>query len=169
MIKREARARETIVEQREREAPIAPLGSQINYSEMVLTQARSAPTNMGWKSVLVTLIIALSCVGVTSLVYMLRVPSEDVFKAALVSSYMREGGRLYEAGRYVEAIMEYDKALASRTDYDLAYYRRGRAYEAKGDKERASADYRKVLEISTDEVMQQAATARLQELAVASP
>jgi tetratricopeptide (TPR) repeat protein len=169
MIKREGRGRQGPIEQHEREAPIAPLGSQINYSEMVLTQVRSAPTNMGWKSVFVTLILAIACAGATSLFYMVRVPSSDKFAAVLVNSHMQEGGRLYEAGLYDQAIVEYNKAIVGRNNYDLAYYRRGQAYEAKGDKERAAADYRKVLEVTPDEAMKQAVTARLRELGAASP
>jgi tetratricopeptide (TPR) repeat protein len=124
---------------------------------------------MGWKSVFVTVILALACAGVTSVFYMIRVPSSDKFAAVLVNSHMQEGNRLYEAGLYEAAIVEYNKAIVGRGNYDLAYYRRGEAYEAKGDKEQAASDYRKVLEISSDEAMKQAVTARLQELEVASP
>ncbi len=169
MIHKGGRTRQVPVEQYEREAPIAPLGNQINYSEMVLTQVRSAPTNMGWKSVLVTLIVALACAGATSLFYMVRVPSADKFAAALVRSHMQEADRLYEAGLYDEAIVEYNQAIVGRNNYDLAYYRRGRAYEAKGDTAQAAADYRKVLEVSSDNAMKEAATARLRELEAASP
>lgn len=169
MIKKDARARQVPVEQHEREAPIAPLGNQINYSEMVLTQARSAPTNMGWKSVFVTLVLALACAGATSLFYMVRVPSADKFAAALVRSHMQEADRLYEAGLYDEAIVEYNKAIVGRNNYDLAYYRRGQAYEAKGDKTRAAADYRKVLEVSGDAAMKEAVSARLEELDATTP
>ncbi len=169
MFKNGARTREAPVERHEREVPIAPLGNQISYSEMVLTQVRSAPTNMGWKSVFVTLLLAIACAGVTSLFYMVRVPSADRFAAALARSHLREGNRLYEAGLYDQAIVEYDRAIISQADYDLAYYRRGRAYEAKGDRERAAADYRKVLEVGQDAAMKQEATSRLQQLEAATP
>lgn len=169
MFKHEGRGREGTVERYERETPIAPLGNQINYSEMVLTQVRSAPTNMGWKSVFVTVVLALACAGVTSVFYMLRVPSSDKFAAALVQSHIQEGDRLYGVGLYDMAIVEYNRAIVGRSDYDLAYYRRAEAYEAKGDKARAAADYRKVLEISPDEAMKREATSRLQRLEALSP
>ncbi len=169
MMKNRRRGRAGPIEQHERETPIAPLGNQINYSEMVLTQVRSAPTNMGWKSVLVTLVLALACAGATSLFYMVRVPSADKFAAALVRGHMEDGDRLYEAGHYDAAIVEYNKAIIGRKDYDLAYYKRGQAYEAKGDTEQAAADYRKVLEVSRDEGLKQEAMARLEELPEASP
>jgi tetratricopeptide (TPR) repeat protein len=136
---------------------------------MVLTQVRSAPTNMGWKSVFVTVVLALACAGVTSVFYLLRVPSSDKFAAALVQSHMQEGDRLYGVGLYDMAIVEYNRAIVGRSDYDLAYYRRAQVYEAKGDKANAAADYRKVLEISPDEAMKQDAAARLQQLEAPSP
>ncbi len=168
MIKREARAREGRIEQREREVPIAPLGNPINYSDMLLAQVRSAPTNMGWKSVLMTFIVALGCMGVTSLVYLSR-PASDDFTAALVDSQMRSGSRFYQAGLYDDAIEEFSSVIVLRADYDLAYYRRGMAYEAKGDNQRAAIDYRKVLEISRNEPVREDVTARLQGLESASP
>jgi tetratricopeptide (TPR) repeat protein len=169
MRNKQTRVREVTVEYNEREAPIAPLGSQLNYSQMLLTEVRSAPTNMGWKSVFVTLILALACAGATSVFYMIRVPSSDTFAAALVRSHMQDGNTLYDAGHYDEAIVEYNKAIIGRADYDLAYYARGQAYEAKGDKTQAAADYHKVLEVSSDESMKQAVQARLQQLEVPSP
>ena len=169
MFKHEGRGREGTVERYERETPIAPLGNQINYSEMVLTQVRSAPTNMGWKSVFVTLVLALACAGATSVFYLIRVPSSDKFTAVLVQSHMQEGDRLYGVGLYDMAIVEYNRAIVGRSDYDLAYYRRGEAYEAKGNKVQAAADYRKVLEISPDEAMKQDATSRLRQLEAPSP
>jgi tetratricopeptide (TPR) repeat protein len=169
MSRHEGRVREATIERYEREAPIAPLGNQINYSEMVLTQVRSAPTNMGWKSVFVTVVLALACAGVTSVFYMLRVPSSDKFVAVLVQSHMQEGDRLYGLGLYDMAIVEYNRAIVGRSDYDLAYYRRAEAYEAKGEQVRAATDYRKVLEISPDEAMKRDAAARLQQLEAPSP
>lgn len=168
MIKREARAKEAVMERREREIPVPPLGNPINYSEMLLMQARSAQTNMGWRSVFLTLLVALACIGATSVLYMARASSDD-FTAALVDSQMRSGNRLYRAGLFDDAIVEFSTAILHRSDYDVAYYRRGMAYEAKGDKERASMDYRKVLEISSSEAIKQDVTARLQGLGVASP
>jgi tetratricopeptide (TPR) repeat protein len=169
MFKHEGRGRDATVEHYERESPIAPISNQINYSEMVLTQVRSAPTNMGWKSVLVTVVLALACAGVTSVFYMLRVPSSEKFAAALAQGHLQEGSRLYDAGLYDLAIVEYNRAILGRPDYDLAYYRRAEAYEAKGDKAGAAADYRKVLEISRDAAMKQDATARLRQLEATSP
>jgi tetratricopeptide (TPR) repeat protein len=169
MLKRDTQPGRGPLEVQESYAPIAPLGNQINYSEMVLTQVRSAPTNMGWKSVFVTVILALACAGATSLFYMLRVPSADKFVAALVRSHMQEGSRLYDAGQYDEAILEYNEAIIGRSDYDLAYFRRGEAYEAKGDTAQAIADYRKVLEVSPDQAMKQAVADKLRKLGVTSP
>jgi tetratricopeptide (TPR) repeat protein len=136
---------------------------------MTLTQVRSAPTNMGWKSVLVTLVLAIACAGATSLFYMARVPSADKFLAALVSGHMREGDRLYEEGLYDAAIIEYNEAIVGRKDYDRAYYKRGQAYEAKGDKEQAAADYRKVLEVTEDEALKREVAAQLERLQDLSP
>lgn len=168
MIKREARTREVVIERREREIPVPPVGNPINYSDMLLMQARSAQTNMGWRSVFLTLFVALACMGATSVLYAFRVPSDD-FTAALVDSQMRSGSRLYRAGLFDDAILKFSTAILHRSDYDMAYYRRGMAYEAKGDKEPAAADYRKVLELSSNEAIKRDVTARLQGLGVASP
>ncbi|HEX8229343.1 MAG TPA: tetratricopeptide repeat protein [Chloroflexia bacterium] len=168
MLKRETRTKEAVIERREREIPVPPLGNPINYSDMLLMQARSAQTNMGWRSVFLTLMVALACVGATSALYLARASSDD-FTEALVDSQMRSGSRLYRAGLFDDAIEEFSTAILHRNDYDLAYYRRGMAYEAKGDRERAITDYRKVLEISSDEAIKQDASARLQGLGVASP
>lgn len=169
MNKKDAGTRETPVEVHEREAPIAPIGNQINYSEMVLTQVRSAPTNMGWKSVAVTLVLALACAGVTSLYYILNVPSFDKLSFAIVRDHVEQGDKLYQAREYDAAIVEYNKAIVGKNDYDLAYYRRGEAYQAKGNNERAAADYRKVLEISGDATLKQDAQTKLQALQGTTP
>ncbi|MDQ3705193.1 MAG: hypothetical protein M3437_08240 [Chloroflexota bacterium] len=168
MIKREARTKEAVIERRELDIPAPPPGNPINYSDMLLMQARSAQTNMGWRSVFVTLLVVLACAGATSVLYAFRPPSDD-FTAALVDSQMRSGSRLYRAGLFDDAIAKFSTAIQHRSDYDMAYYRRGMAYEAKGDKEPATADYRKVLEISSNETIKRDATARLQGLGVASP
>lgn len=148
--------------------PAPPPGNPINYSDMLLMQARSAQTNMGWRSVFLTFLVVLACTGATSVLYTFRAPSND-FVAALVDSHMRSGTRLYRAGLFDDAIVKFSAAIQQRGDYDVAYYRRGMAYEAKGDKAPATADYRKVLEISSDETIKRDVTARLQGLGVASP
>ena len=45
------------------------------------------------------------------------------------------------------AIADFDKAIALRSHFASAYVNRGAAYENKGDKEPAIADFRKALEI----------------------
>ena len=169
MLKREGRGKEGRVEQFEREAPIAPLGSQLDYSEMLLAQVRSAPTNMGWKSVFVTFLLAIACAGLTSAYYLMNEP--EVNSSALIASrgYLEEGDRLLQAGSYDAAIVEYNKAIVSRNNYDRAYYKRGIAYEAKGDKEESAASYRKALELTRDETLKQDIQGRLQRLQPASP
>ncbi len=43
------------------------------------------------------------------------------------------------------AIADFDKAIALRSHFASAYVNRGAAYENKGDKEQAIADFRKAL------------------------
>lgn len=169
MLKKAGRGNEGRVEQFEREAPIAPLGSQLDYSEMLLSQVRSAPTNMGWKSVFVTFLLAIACAGATSVYYMMNVPSAESFTAAMSRGHVQNGDRLLQAGSYDEAILEYNLAIAGRPNSDQAYYKRGIAYEAKGDKEQAAADYRRALELTRDETLKQDLQARLQQLEPARP
>ncbi len=46
------------------------------------------------------------------------------------------------------AIADFDRAIALRSHFASAYVNRGAAYENKGDKEQAIADFRKALKIN---------------------
>lgn len=54
-------------------------------------------------------------------------------------SYHR-GWTLHEAGRYAEAVKSFTKGLTRQPDYAFAYYRRGLAQEALGDRAKAKKD-----------------------------
>jgi len=64
---------------------------------------------------------------------------------------------------------DYDRAIAlfpDRPDKAKAYTNRGNAYYAKGDLDRAIADFRKVLEVSDDPTLRGLAEETLRELGV---
>jgi tetratricopeptide (TPR) repeat protein len=56
------------------------------------------------------------------------------------------GKRLYKAGRYEEAIKEFDAAIESKTDEALAYYNRAIAHSRLGNRPQAEADLREASE-----------------------
>jgi len=61
---------------------------------------------------------------------------------------------------------DFNKALELDPNLAQAYYNRGRAYQALGDREKAIADFQKVLEISQDADLRQRAQQHLDELRV---
>ena len=55
------------------------------------------------------------------------------------------GLKLYQEGRYQDAIDYFDKFLVDRPEDANAYYNRGRSYEELGDLENAEADFKKAV------------------------
>ncbi len=73
-----------------------------------------------------------------------------------------ERGRAYaQQGNYDQAIADYNQAIVLRATYANAYYERGNAYAASGYTDLARADYQKVLELSHDPILRQAAEEKL--------
>lgn len=51
--------------------------------------------------------------------------------------------RIYVKGQYDKAIEDYNKAILLKPDLAEAYFNRGVAYQSKGQKNMAIADYKK--------------------------
>ncbi len=152
------------IEQPEPGTPIAPVGEQIVYSQMMLTQVRSAPTNMGWRSLLVTVVLALLCGGLTSVYYLVNAPSSRDVATVLTESYTLEGDQLYAAGKYSAAVNRYTQAINTQPLYAEAYLKRAAAYKAQGDRTGAEADYKQALALSRDPAAKKLAEEELQNL-----
>jgi tetratricopeptide (TPR) repeat protein len=67
----------------------------------------------------------------------------DAYEDCLANAYL-------ELGRLDEAIAEYERILRLNPNYPLAQYHLGRAYERKGQHERARAAYERFLQIWKD-------------------
>ncbi|TRZ95050.1 MAG: tetratricopeptide repeat protein, partial [Dehalococcoidia bacterium] len=65
---------------------------------------------------------------------------------------------------YNLAIADLSKAIELNPDYALAYYNRGNTYYRKKQADLAIADYNKVLEMSNDADLVEAAKQRIEEL-----
>ncbi len=71
--------------------------------------------------------------------------------ASLPAGYMSRGAALLRSGRYDAARADFDRAIALGTaDLHVAYFNRGEAEEAAGDKLAAYHDYRKAQELAPD-------------------
>lgn len=62
--------------------------------------------------------------------------------------YCRRGYKLLGKRKFEEAIADFKQAIRLEPAYGLAYFRRGLAYELKGNRRKAIADYETVLDIS---------------------
>ena len=67
----------------------------------------------------------------------------DAYEDCLANAYL-------DLGREDEAIAEYERVLRLNPNYPAAQYRLGRAYDAKGDRERAQTAYRNFLQVWKD-------------------
>lgn len=75
--------------------------------------------------------------------YTVALRSEDLETAHAALAHYNRADALYRLRRYDEAIADYDAAIAKDPDFADAYYNRGYAYQAGGDRKRAIADFRK--------------------------
>ncbi len=64
--------------------------------------------------------------------------------------YMLRGNAYLDKREFDRAIALYDKAIAFKPDYGLAYAKRGYAYHLKNDIDHAIADYNKAIELRPD-------------------
>jgi tetratricopeptide (TPR) repeat protein len=62
-----------------------------------------------------------------------------------VPSHLKEGRKLLVVGRYDDALREFNKALEISPYLGVAYYQRGRVYEARGATDLALADFDQAL------------------------
>ncbi len=74
----------------------------------------------------------------------IQVLDKDEFLACIYNS---RGLALSDAGRYSQAVSEYDKAIRLNPDLALAYNNRGSAHNKMGSYETAIADYNKAIEL----------------------
>ena len=66
-------------------------------------------------------------------------------KKTLIAQKWDEANRLYEQGKYNEAVKLCNEVIALDPNYDKAYYIRGIAYDDLNDSDRAIADYTKAI------------------------
>jgi tetratricopeptide (TPR) repeat protein len=62
--------------------------------------------------------------------------------------YFNEGEQFFAAGKYEEAIVNYNKAIELDPQYAVAYYNRGNAYHKLGQDVEAIVNYNKAIELN---------------------
>jgi tetratricopeptide (TPR) repeat protein len=62
--------------------------------------------------------------------------------------YMQRGNDLSKARRFGDAITAFDRSIALKSDWPLAYFGRGAALEETGNTERAATDFRKCIALN---------------------
>ncbi|HNG93113.1 MAG TPA: tetratricopeptide repeat protein, partial [Acidobacteriota bacterium] len=67
------------------------------------------------------------------------------YLSTLADAYFFRGQLALIAKKYLQAIADYDEAINIKPFYFQAFYERGEAYLARGQKEEAIADFKKVL------------------------
>ena len=75
-----------------------------------------------------------------------------------------QGNKLYDQGRYDEAVGEYTVAILLDPEFALAYYNRGLAYEEQGKKAEAIADFEKLLTLTDNPQLREMAREQIEEL-----
>ena len=73
----------------------------------------------------------------------------------------RAGAAAYEAGRYAQAVSAFANAIAAQPDWADAYYDRGLANAARGQRELAVADFQQYLRLRPDAEDRQVVLARI--------
>ena len=71
----------------------------------------------------------------------------NVFAEEPAKEALNKGIELTQKGKFDEAILEYNKAIAIKPNYAEAYSKRGNAYSGKGNSEQAISDYTKAIEV----------------------
>jgi tetratricopeptide (TPR) repeat protein len=66
------------------------------------------------------------------------------------NSHNLRGLKLYQAGKYEEALLEYNKAIEIQPKDYAYYFNRARTYLEMGETAKAISDYTKVIELSPD-------------------
>lgn len=83
--------------------------------------------------------------------------------------YYHTGWTLHEAGRYADAVKAYTKGLPRQLDYRYAYYRRGLAYEALGERDKAKKDFSRVAKLSRKAGVKEDIARKLREYGLDAP
>jgi hypothetical protein len=130
-----------------KDVPVGPAGDLSNYSEIILTSARSAPTNTGWRSVLVTFLLAMACVGSMMAWAAARQMLGQTPLQQAAQSHLRQARDYFNHGNYTATISQCSYALDADVTLLDAYLLRAQAYQATSDKTNASFDYRAVLDL----------------------
>jgi tetratricopeptide (TPR) repeat protein len=76
-------------------------------------------------------------------------------------AYRQRGNAYFSKNEYSRAIADYDRAIELEPEVAKAYFNRGSLYQAIGEKEKASIDFRKVLELHNDSDIERAAQEQL--------
>lgn len=91
--------------------------------------------------------------------YTVALRSDDLAPEHAALALYNRADALYRLRRYEEAIVDYDAAIAKDPSFADAYYNRGYAYQASGDRRRAIADFRKARELGLQRVGDRAPSA----------
>lgn len=67
---------------------------------------------------------------------------------ASAATYLKQGLRHYDLGRWREAIVSFEEAISIRPDYDVAHFSLGIVYSRVGRWKEALASFKKAVEIS---------------------
>jgi tetratricopeptide (TPR) repeat protein len=78
--------------------------------------------------------------------------------------FVNRGRIYYVRDDFERAIADLIKPINIKPDYDKGYFNLGLAYETKGQKDEAIANFRKALEFTTDMQVRQAAEVKLKAL-----
>ena len=78
--------------------------------------------------------------------------SLDDREQAQAKEFLKNGDELYNAGKYTEAIVEYDKAIASDPAYEDAYKNRGLAKYVLKNLDAAIVDFNQVIQLNSENV-----------------
>ncbi|MFA6075780.1 MAG: tetratricopeptide repeat protein [Negativicutes bacterium] len=86
-------------------------------------------------------LVAAIIIGAIFLFGAILFVEKEIYPLHSAEYYLKSGNAYGENGKYIKAIVEFNKAIKKQPDYDLAYLNRGRAYYESGVYDKAIVDY----------------------------